>query len=156
MREASPAPTPADFVFRLHDFNWELQGSTVYQLSADGTLLHLYPVSQRVEGSTQTEWHEARTTLPPDAVAEFRGLLDAFGALRPRYVDPEVDDGEATTFWLRTDAGLQEVSCQNRCDPAAIATLTWLRERATRIPEPHTPRPGLRPGQAWEGAADSR
>lgn len=143
--------TSEDFHLRVHDFDWEIQGSTVYALDAAGRFTHVYPT---VNGN-MVEWRERTTQLNSDEVEALRQLLveSEFVSLDPSYRRPGIEDGAIATFWLRSGGHSMRVRCQNELPAAAARTLRWLEETASRLDGDYRVLGNDEvPGLDWDGA----
>ncbi|MEM6956218.1 MAG: hypothetical protein AAF645_11035 [Myxococcota bacterium] len=154
--ETNAVLTSERFRFRVHDYNWEIGGSTVYDLEAPNHFRTIYPEDRRVDGVIHTDWKRIEVELPAERITEFRRLLvqTRFAQLQESYIDESIEDGAITTFYLLLSQGEQEVYCSNEYPDATMRAMSWLRSQAARLDrsaaEPHEPPPG----QGWNCAEE--
>lgn len=140
-----------DFELARRDFNWEIGGSELIEITAKGGARSVYVRSELerwpidppdARGRTEQEvlvphWFEARWTPSPDQLRELQTLIDdeRILALEDRYVDDDVSDGWSRTYTLRALGRTKEITCTNDA-PGSLEDLDALLLRLI----PHTGR----------------
>lgn len=143
----------ADFAVRVHDFDWELGGSTVYAIDGAGSMVHVQP---RADGGS-TRWLRTRGRVSDAQLVALRASIEASGFTRLGlvYREPNLADGAITTFSLTSGGRQMRVYCQNRYPRAARALLARMRGLASEMHVEGNPivlEGEQIPGMNWEGA----
>ncbi len=125
--EALDLPHSEDFLFRIDDYDWEWQGSTVYRVDASGLFTYLRPAST---GEGGIEWRESTRQLSPSDIAALRDLLERerFPTLAANYELRGMADGLMTTFWLRSNGHLVRIHCHNHYPRPVQTVFNQIRE----------------------------
>ena len=125
-----------DFLFRVDDYDWEWQGSTIYRIDASGLFTYVRPVSGEDDG---VEWRESTRQLSPSDIAALRGLLERerFPSLAADYELRGLADGLMTTLWLRSNGHLVRVHCHNHYPPAVRRVFGRMRDLVPKEDAPY-------------------
>jgi len=144
-----------DFQLTVTDFHFELGGTQVFAVAADGKVRDLFVKHELVKTSALcadagaewrdtcaslkkqneaqvgvTHWKLAEYTLTPEVQASLRRALVSanMGGLAPRYANSKIPDGTTRTYRLVTKRGATKVSAYSVGGPAEPPALLPLVE----------------------------